>query len=262
ELTVAAALRAPKPAHTRSGNPLARFFGVVADPQAWGALFYLLLALATGIIYFTIVVTGISLTLGTLVLIIGIPLALLTLAIVRAISFAEGRLVEGLLGVRMPRRPRVAGAQGDIWTRIKAWLSDWRTWTTMLYMLLQLPLGIIYFTLTVTAISLSAGFVAWPIVSALSGLPTVQTLEYAYYVDPWSIPLFVLGGLLGFVLTLWMVKGIGQVHGMYAKALLVGRVDQVEGASAPGTGTGSVASSPAPTAPAVPPVNSQGGDLS
>jgi len=54
---------------------LTRFFGVVIEPRAWGALLYLLFTLATGIIYFTWTVTGISLSLGLLILIIGIPIA-------------------------------------------------------------------------------------------------------------------------------------------------------------------------------------------
>ena len=235
ELTVAAALRSPRPATTRSGNPFARFFGVVADPQAWGAFFYALLALATGVIYFTIVVTGVSVTLGTLILIIGIPMALLTLAIVRAVSFAEGRMVEGLLGVRMPRRPRIVSGTspqaGNLWTRIKAWLTDWRTWTTMLYMVLQLPLGIIYFTLTVTGVAISAALVAAPIVQTVLDMPIARTYGYAYYIEPWGMPLLIAAGLLGFVVTLWMVKGIGILHGQYAKALLVGRVASAEGGS-------------------------------
>ena len=39
-----------------------RFFGVLADPRAWGALLFLFLSLATGIIYFCWVVFGISLS--------------------------------------------------------------------------------------------------------------------------------------------------------------------------------------------------------
>jgi len=62
---------------TKRGNNSfpGRFFGVVIEPKAWGALLYLLFTLATGIIYFTWTVTGISLSLGLLILIIGIPIA-------------------------------------------------------------------------------------------------------------------------------------------------------------------------------------------
>lgn len=224
ELTVAAALRRPRPDVSTRG-PIGRFFGVLADPEAWGALLYMLLALVTGVTYFTLVVTGISLSLGLLVLIVGVPIALVFLAIVRAVSLAEGRIVEGLLGVRMPRRPRLVGAQGDIFTRIKEWVTDYRTWTTMLYMALQMPLGITYFTVLVTGVALSVAAIAAPFYQVVFDTPVAVTWEYAYYLHPAAMPFVVLAGVLGIVTVFWLAKGVGRLHGWYAKALLVGRVE-------------------------------------
>ena len=84
---------------------LRRFFGIFADSRAWGACLYLLFSLATGIVYFTWAVTGISLSAGLLVLIIGLPFAGLFILSVRGIGLVEGLIVEALLGIRMPRRP-------------------------------------------------------------------------------------------------------------------------------------------------------------
>jgi uncharacterized membrane protein len=224
ERTVIAALRRPVP--VKSTNPLARFFGIVADPGAWGALFYMLLSLATGVLYFTVAVTGLSLSAGLMVLIIGLPMALLFIAAVRAISLAEGRIVEGLLGQRMPRRPRiVGGADGTIWERIKGWITDYRTWTTMLYMVLMLPLGITYFTIVVTALSLSLATFAVPIVQWIANTPVIRFDGWGYLVEPWGAPFFFAGGALGFFLTLWLAKGIGYLHGLFAKVMLVGRFE-------------------------------------
>ena len=83
-----------------------QIFGVFVDPGCYKALLYMILSLATGITYFTLVVTGVSTAGGMLVLIVGIPLFLLVLGMVRAMALFEGRLVEGLLGTRMPRRER------------------------------------------------------------------------------------------------------------------------------------------------------------
>jgi uncharacterized membrane protein len=224
ERTVAAALRGPAPA--KSANPLARFFGVIADPSAWGALFYMLLSLATGIVYFTVVVTGLSVSLGLMILIIGVPIALLFLGAVRAISLAEGRIVEGLLGQRMPRRPRnVVIADGTFWGRLKSWFSDYRTWTTMLYMALMLPLGIAYFTVVVTALALSLATFAAPIVQWVANTPVIRTGQWGYWIEPWGAPFFFAGGVLGFLATMWLAKGVGYLHGMFAKAMLVGRFE-------------------------------------
>ena len=47
ELEVARALRRPAPAVTQERSLLARFFGVMVDPAAYAALFYMFLALVT-----------------------------------------------------------------------------------------------------------------------------------------------------------------------------------------------------------------------
>lgn len=236
ERTVVAALRRPVPA-TRSTNPLARFFGVIADPGAWGALFYLLLSVATGTIYFTVVVTGLSLSLSLMILIIGVPVALLFVAVVRAISLAEGRMVEGLLGVRMPRRPRSVAVEGSLWTRLKSWFTDYRTWTTMLYMLLMLPLGVTYFSIVVTSLAISLALVAMPIVQFALNVPFSMALDggatYGYYLYPWSAPLVAALGVIGLFVTLWLAKGVGFLHGLFAKVMLVGRFEGDARASAP-----------------------------
>ena len=118
------------------------FFGPVRDPATYGALLYMLLSLVTGVFYFTWAITGLSLTAGFLALIIGIPFFLLFVGSVRLISHAEGRLVESLLGVRMPRRLPSSTANLGFWERVKEALTDVRTWTSIAYMLLMLPLGV------------------------------------------------------------------------------------------------------------------------
>src|SRR5438034_547908 len=71
EAKVKAALKTPTPRAAANASGLARFFAVYQDPRAYTSLFYMLLTLATGIVYFTFVVTGLSLSAGFAVLIIG-----------------------------------------------------------------------------------------------------------------------------------------------------------------------------------------------
>jgi uncharacterized membrane protein len=224
EVTVTAALR--RPAQRKSGNPFVRFFGIVADPGAWGALFYMFMSLVTGTLYFATAVVGFSVSTGMMVLIVGIPLALLFISAVRAISFAEGRIVEGLLGQRMPRRPRIAsGENGPLFERLRSWLVDYRTWTTMLYMVLMLPLGITYFVLVVVSLTTSFAVFMVPITQWITNSPVVRFGEWGLLVDPWEAPLWFAVGLLGGFATLWLAKGVGYLHGMFAKTMLVGRLE-------------------------------------
>jgi uncharacterized membrane protein len=221
EVTVARALKTPMTAEPK--GPLGRFFGVVADPWSYGALFYLVLSLVTGTVYFTLVVSLLPTSISLLPIGVGALLLLAFFAIVRALSLAEGRIVEALLGVRMPRRPRAALAEGDLAVRIKHWFTDARTWTSILYMVLQLPLGVIYFTLVTVALSLSAAGVIYPIAQLFTEYPLVQDTTYGYMLQPWATPLVIALGLVGFVVTLHLCRGIGALHAVYAKALLVGR---------------------------------------
>jgi uncharacterized membrane protein len=199
----------------------ARFFGVFAEPGAWGALLYLVLAMITGIFYFTWVVTGISLSCGLIILIIGLPIAGLFLLSVRGIALVEGRLVEALLGVRMPRRPRYSEKNAGIWQRFKNMLGDKHTWFSMIYMLLQLPLGIFYFTVMITLVSIALSFIFWPIASLVTGQPAFVISSQEYYATGWLIPIGIVAGGLLLTATMHLAKALGKGHGSLAKALLV-----------------------------------------
>jgi len=216
---------------------MGRFFGVIVDPRAYGALLYMVLALATGIFYFTWVVTGLSLSLGLMILIIGIPLALLFLGSVRVLSIVEGYLVRGLLGANIPEREEVEVDEDSnrFWAFAKGLVSDGRTWTSMFYMILQLALGIVYFTFVVTSLAISFAFTVAPFMYFFGGeyvniemgaeemanLPTwLAWAETAQYSPLAAVVLVPLGILLFFV-TLHIARGIGFAHGRMAEKLLV-----------------------------------------
>lgn len=221
EITVARALKSP--AAKVPAGMLGRFFGAAVDPASYTAVLYLVLSLVTGILYFTLVTVLLPMGLGLLPIGVGVLLLLLFFALVRTVALVEGRVVEALLGVRMPRRPRTALREGDVVERVKHWFTDRRTWTSILYMLLQLPLGVIYFSIVVTAVALSAAGVWYPIVQLFTDVPLVQVNGYGYLLATWAVPLVIAAGLLGFVVTLHLCRGIGALHAAYAKALLVGR---------------------------------------
>ena len=214
----------------------ARWFAVAADPQAWSSLLYMLLALPFGIAWFTWVVTGASLSAGLLILIIGVPIALVFLATTRGIALLDGRIVEALLGERMPRRtlstPR--DTKGVV-ARVKYWLADARTWTSLVYLLLMLPLGIAYFVTAVTIGAVSLALATGPILLAVAQVDTG--------IDPsvwnWVIAFaMVPAGILGWFGLLHLARAVGGLHGRFAKAMLVGgegRANRRDPVSVPGS---------------------------
>ncbi len=199
----------------------AKFFGIFADIRAWGSLLYLIFAMGTGIIYFTWAVTGLSLSVGLLVLIIGILVAGLFLLSVRGIALVEGRIVEALLGVRMPRRPLFSRKDIGWWQKIKNMLTSQHTWTAIVYMILQMPLGIIYFTVIVTLVSLSLWGIVLPITQFGFDIPVGVNYDAYYYLAGWLMPFTVIGGILLLTATMHLVKGAGRLHAGWAKVMLV-----------------------------------------
>jgi len=232
EAKVKAALKTPLPAAGAGTSGWKRFFGIYLDPRTYTSIFYMLLALATGILYFTVVVTGLSLSFGFAILIIGIPFFLAFIGITRVIALGEGRLLEAMTGERMPRRPVHPGPPAGWLKRIGEMLTDVRTWTTLLYMLLMLPLGIVYFTVTVTGLAVGLAFTAAPLLAFARwlGWDSDATLfsddarigGFALS-DHSMFAALILGALGVLIVTLLMhaARAIGRGHAHLAKALLV-----------------------------------------
>ena len=205
-----------------SGRPWwARFFGVFGEARAWGSLLFLILSMGTGIVYFTWSVTGISTSAGLLVLIIGLPIFALFLMSARGIALLEGRLVEALLGVRMPRRPLFSRQDISWWQKFKNVFSERQTWTAVIYMIMQMPLGIIYFSVLAGLIGASVWLIGRPIWELVFDMPTFIVWPYGFYTATWAMPFVVIGGILLLFATMHLAKLLGKLHGAWAKLMLV-----------------------------------------
>jgi len=129
--------------------------------------------------------------------------------------------VEALLGIRMPRRPLFSHQDMKWLDRLKALITDKATWLMILYMVIQFVLGIIYFVVMVTVLSISLSFFAIPIAQEVFGQGAIYNDGLRYYFPTWSYPLLMLGGLLLWTSFMHLARGIGQLHGRMAKAMLV-----------------------------------------
>jgi uncharacterized membrane protein len=223
EVKVKAAMTTPrKPA--RSG--MGAFFGVFLDPRAYTSLFFMLLSFATGIIYFVLAVTGLSMSVGFAVLVIGVPFFLVFIGLTRVVSLAEGRLIEAMTGERMPRRPLHQGSDAGFWARIVQMLKDRRTWTTIAYLVFMLPVGIVYFVTALVGLTVSMTFIFAPLLDVAErlgwfGVPDSVHMSPAWLNSIWVSPVEVLAGILLLTALMHLARGVGHLHAMYAKALLV-----------------------------------------
>lgn len=199
---------------------LQKFAGVIGEPSAWAAFLYMIISMVTGTLYFVWVANGLSLSFGLLVLIIGVPVAWLFFLSFRGIALVEGRMVEALLGVRMPRRAVLIRKGPGWWGTIKGVFTTRSTWTSVLYLMLMLPLGVIYFSVFVTLTSFSLSLVAGPIAQLTLNRAVINGPD-GWWIPVWLFPVVMAAGVAAFMGTLHLARLMGRLHGKMARAMLV-----------------------------------------
>lgn len=206
----------PLPAHPG-------YFEVLACRRAWTTLLYLLLSLTTGTLAFTYAVTGLSLSLGLAILILGVPVAVAFLAGARLLAVGERRLLGLLVGGDGAPLPALLPA-GEGWlARLRALVGDRRTWTSLLYFLLLLPLGVGYFTLLVTLLSVGLALAAVPVAMLSHGPLALDVAAPAWFLDHpvLAVALCGLAGLALIPLCLHLALALGRFQTWLARHLLV-----------------------------------------
>jgi hypothetical protein len=218
ESHISPALAVSRPQDARS--LWGKFFGVLAEARAWGAFFYLLLAFVTGIIFGGWALFGGLVSASSLLFIIGLPLFGLFLLSVRGIALLEGRIVEALLDIRMPRKPLFL-RKGLSWSdKYIALVKDSYSWRAWLYTVLLFPLGIIYSMAFALFFVFSLCFIASPVLELVFHIP-LDLFGDNVFTPVWFLPVVCLAGFFLLPLTFHLAKLVGKVHGRFAKSMLV-----------------------------------------
>jgi signal transduction histidine kinase len=179
---------------------------------------YLVLALPMGILTFTVVVTGWSLSLGLAITLIGLPLAMVTIHTSRWMAWLERRRAALVLGETIPAVYKPA--TGNFLNRLKALFSDPSTWKDLGWHLLLLPVGIVDFTIAVTAWSATLGLITMP--AWWWALPESDPTDLGLFqVDSWGYAfLCVAIGMLLLPLAAALVRGTAAASGALSKVVL------------------------------------------
>jgi hypothetical protein len=210
----AAAPPAPSP------SLIVRFFRILAEPKAWGAFLYVLLAFLFGMVYCAWAVIGGAVAFPSLLFIIGIPITVLFLLSLRGLGLLEGRIVEALLGERMPRKPFFVSKDEKLTVKFKSLYTEALTWKILLYLLLQFPLGLLYLGIVWGTFLFAFAFVTAPVFELILGIP-LDLVGTDRFTPLWLLPFVVLAGLFLLPAALHLARWVGKLHGRYAKALLV-----------------------------------------
>ena len=190
---------------TRLNNIL----GVVAKGQTYLNTIYLLLAFPLGTFYFVLLVAGLSADFSLTIIWIGIPILLLMLAAMWALSAFEREMAIKILHVDIKPMSRKTPSKKGAWEMLKAHLNNPVTWKGLVYLFAKFPLGILSFVVSISLIALTVALITAPF--------TYQStpIELGFYqVD--TLTKALISSILG------LGVGIASMHVMNSLALVSG----------------------------------------
>ena len=202
-----------------------RVLAAPVSPHTWAATGYLVATLPLGTFWFTLLAVGLSVGLSLLIVWVGLPVLVLTMLAWRGGAMLERRWLRAALGVRVadPYQPL---PPGSLLRRLRILASDPATWKDLGYLVLLLPLGVLWFTIVVALWSVALAFVTMPAWYQL--MPAGQARIFGIggdrvllLVD--SLPealLVAVVGLLLLVAAAWVARGLAIAHAAVAEALL------------------------------------------
>jgi hypothetical protein len=189
-------------------SPIDRVFGAILQPRTYRNLLYLAISMPLGIVYFVSMITGLSLAVGTAIILVGFVVLAITLVMARLFGGLERELTKSLLGATFEPHP----ARAIKW---RAHLTDRYIWSTVVYLLLRFPVGVAGFVTSVlfaVSIPVMAAPLLYTIVPFTVGTSLIDNPQEALLVS--------LFGCVLFLLCTHAVNGLAAVSRRLAMALL------------------------------------------
>lgn len=206
-----------------------QIFRPVVDPHTYMRVLHLFLMFPLGIAYFVFLVVTFAVGGSLIWTFPGAAILLASVFVSRYVGDIESRAVSVVTGVEIRRPPwrleGIDGWRGRLWARF----IDPTTWTGLVYLIAQFPIGIAAFVSLITIFSVAGALVATPFIVLFSDetVDILQSDRLKIVLDSplealWTIPL----GLLIFVGALHLVTAFSALHATWARLLLGSRTKQ------------------------------------
>jgi hypothetical protein len=188
--------------HALSGfrDSLEVVFGIYSDPRAYTSLLYFALSFVTGLAYGMWSIISLIFTAVSCVFVIGIPVGILFVWCIRALAWLECILVRYLLGVTILRRPILYRVPGNILTVFSGLMTDMSTWRAYGYLLLTLPLGLVFSVLVMITIGTIIDIMLISLHPIQSDIAVLFLRYWGIQSGIWLLPVSI--GCAAFLLTL------------------------------------------------------------
>jgi hypothetical protein len=191
-------------------------------PRTYVSALFVATRLPLGFVYFAVLLLGLAGGLSGALVLVGIPAIVAKFALAWALAAFERQLTRWWLGADIAplSPPRPPGR--SLFTRVRDHLTNAVTWKSLLYLLLQLPAGLLAFALEVLGLSLAVAATLtplWYLLDRLTYRPTdvqfqgllLLTTGSGGGIDLRGLVLALLVGVAGLVLLAWVLWLLDQV---------------------------------------------------
>jgi signal transduction histidine kinase len=203
-------------------------------PRTYVSALFIATRLPLGVLYFAVLLAGLAGGLSGALVVVGIPAIVVTFVIAQGFAAFERQLARWWLGVDIAPQslPRPPGR--SLLARVRDHLANAVTWKSILYLVLQFPVGLVAFLLEVLGLSVALAAILTPLWYLLDRL-TYQPSDARFQglllfatgsgtgIDPRGLVFALLVGVAGLVLlawVLWMLDQAAAGWGAVASRLL------------------------------------------
>jgi two-component system, OmpR family, phosphate regulon sensor histidine kinase PhoR len=203
------------------------------DGRTYLRILYLLISFPLSLLYFIVIVTGLSLGLGLAVIGIGLLIALATAWLWRGFAMIERELTIHLLGIAVPPMSAPAPPATSFSQGVGRLLKDPVTWKSLVYLLVDFFFGVFAFVLVVVLFSLCVSLATLPLTyvgatilynqdpTTFAGTNVAFPITGQLRGDNLLLSIAACaGGILLTLVSLRVLNAIGYGWGQFASAML------------------------------------------
>jgi hypothetical protein len=195
------------------------FFSVLGEKETYLNIVYILAAFPLSIIYFTLVVTGLSLSLGLLVIVAGFFIFIGTLLMLRGFRWMDVQLTRVFLThtIEMKRDEKPSGGFSGFMSQLFGSALTWKSFVH--YLVIKFPLDTVVWTISISFIAMTLDLLLAPALSQYWWFDDDDINRWLldFFGDVYIFPFL---GIIWGMLSLHVIRGLAWICREINQAML------------------------------------------
>ena len=195
------------------------FFSALVETQTYLNIVYILVAFPLSIAFFSIMVTGISLSLGLLIIAVGFFIFIGTLLAIRGFRWLDVKLTGVFLGREIPMKENSISEKkfGDFLRKLFSSPVTWKGF--VYYLFIKFPLDTILWSISISFIAVTFDLLFAPLMERFWWFTDDQFNNWLinFFGDVWILPFL---GIIWGMITLHVIRGLAWVSREINTAML------------------------------------------